>query len=115
VALPVERFVMELASAVSVTTTSTYPDVRVAEAQPYPARHAETTTLSAPLRLATVMPEAVPHVTVEIRDTRQRQLVTAIEILSPTNKRGAGRLEYLSKHSACCSALCICWRLICCA
>jgi hypothetical protein len=98
VALPVERFVMEIASAVSVTTTSTYLDVSVAEAQLYPARRADTTTLSAPLRLATVIPEAVPHVTVEIRDTRQRQLVTAIAILSPTNKRGAGRIEYLTKR-----------------
>jgi hypothetical protein len=54
--------------------------------------------VSAPLRLATVIPEAVPHVTVEIHDTRQRQLVTAIEILSPTNKRGTGRIEYLTKR-----------------
>ena len=44
------------------------------------------------------MPEAVPHVTVEIRDTANRQLVTAIEVLSPTNKRGDGREEYLSKR-----------------
>jgi hypothetical protein len=41
--------------------------------------------------ITTVMPEAVPHVSVEIRDTAHRQLVTAIEVLSPTNKRGEGR------------------------
>jgi hypothetical protein len=41
---------------------------------------------------------AVPHVTVEIRDTANRQLVTAIEVLSPTNKRGEGREEYLAKR-----------------
>ena len=50
------------------------------------------------MRLATVLPEAVPHVSIEIRDTRERQLVTAIEILSPTNKRGEGRREYLAKR-----------------
>jgi hypothetical protein len=44
------------------------------------------------------MPEAIPHVSVEIRDTSQRQLATAIEILSPTNKRGEGRREYLTKR-----------------
>jgi hypothetical protein len=44
------------------------------------------------------MPEAVPHVTIEIRDTQQRQLVTAIEILSPINKRGEGRREYRTKR-----------------
>lgn len=42
--------------------------------------------------------EAVPHVTIEIRDTAERTLVTAIEILSPTNKRGQGRVEYLAKR-----------------
>jgi len=52
---------------------------------------------AAPLRLATVMPEPIPHFWVEIRDTAQRRLVTAIEILSPTNKRG-GRSEYLEKR-----------------
>jgi hypothetical protein len=37
-------------------------------------------------------------VTIEIRDTANRQLVTAIEVLSPTNKRGDGRQEYLAKR-----------------
>lgn len=98
VALPVERFVMDVAGGVTVTTVSVYPDVGVVETQQQAQKPAETATVSAPLRLATVMPEAVPHVTVEIRDTRQRQLVTAIEILSPTNKRGEGRREYLTKR-----------------
>jgi len=35
---------------------------------------------------------------IEIRDAAQRQLVTAIEILSPTNKRGEGIEEYLNKR-----------------
>jgi hypothetical protein len=98
VALPVERFVMDMASGVTVTTVSVYPDVGVAEAQQQARKPAETAAILAPLQLATVMPEAVPHVTVEIRDTHQRQLVTAIEILSPTNKRGEGRREYLIKR-----------------
>src|SRR5438309_1878856 len=38
----------------------------------------------APLQLETVVPEAVPHRTVEIRDTARQHLVTAIEVLSPT-------------------------------
>ena len=52
----------------------------------------------APLHMATVMPEPVPQITVEIRDTANRRLVTAIEVLSPTNKRGQGREEYLAKR-----------------
>src|SRR5437868_2806169 len=42
----------------------------------------------APLTLATVMPSPVPHSWVEIRDVQQRRLVTVIELLPPTNKRG---------------------------
>jgi hypothetical protein len=45
-----------------------------------------------------VMPTPIPHVTVEIRDVVGRELVTAIEVLSPTNKRGKGRSEYISKR-----------------
>lgn len=98
VVLPVERFVMEISNGVAVTTTSVYPDVGVAEAGPQLSGRSETAAASAPLRLATVMPEAVPHITVEIRDTTNRRLVTVIEILSPTNKRGEGVEEYLTRR-----------------
>lgn len=98
IALPVERFVMEITSGVSVTTASLYPDIGLVETQAAPYVKAEVTAITTPLRLATVMPEAVPHVTIEIRDTKQRQLVTVIEILSPTNKRGEGQREYLTKR-----------------
>jgi len=98
IALPVERFVMAMSSDVSVTTASAYPDVSVAEAAPRVRGQSQSAAVVAPLRLSTVIPEAVPHVSIEIRDTRERQLVTAIEILSPTNKRGEGRREYLTKR-----------------
>jgi hypothetical protein len=45
-----------------------------------------------------VAPQAVPHVSIEIRDVAQCRLVTAIEILSPTNKHGEGRAEYLARR-----------------
>jgi hypothetical protein len=93
VALPVERFVIETLSEVSVLTASIYTDVSVAAAQSSTPAEVHTSTLTTPLRLATVMPEAVPHVSVEIRDTQHRQLVTAIEILSPS----ASPQEYLGK------------------
>jgi hypothetical protein len=44
------------------------------------------------------IPERVPHVTVEIQDRENRQLVTAIEVLTATNKGGEGRYEYLEKR-----------------
>ncbi|HVS36043.1 MAG TPA: DUF4058 family protein [Gemmataceae bacterium] len=96
-ALMTERFVMDSADDVAVMRTSIYPDVGVAEAEPGPPVGG-TAVATAPVRLATVMPTPVPHVSVEIRDTANRELVTAIEVLSPTNKRGEGRLEYLAKR-----------------
>lgn len=98
IALPVERFVLDMSSGVTVSTASIYPDVSVAEASSQARDPSRPAAVAAPLRLSTVIPEAVPHVSIEIRDTRERQLVTAIEILSPTNKRGGGRREYLTKR-----------------
>jgi uncharacterized protein DUF4058 len=52
-------------------------------------------------RLVCEAPEGVamiPHFGVEIRDTQDRRLITSIEILSPTNKRGQRRDEYLAKR-----------------
>jgi hypothetical protein len=97
-ALMTERFVLDTPESVAVATASIYPDVGVAEARPAAASVKGEAVATAPLRLATVMPTPVPHVTVEIRDTANRQLVTAIEVLSPTNKRGDGRAEYLAKR-----------------
>jgi len=95
--LPVERFVIDTFDDIAITT-NIYPDVGVVKnLRETPAAYTTSAT-TAPLHLATVIPEAVPHVSIEIRDTANRQLVTAIEILSPTNKRADGRLEYLSKR-----------------
>jgi hypothetical protein len=96
--LPAERFVMETPESVAITATAMYPDVGVAKARPMAGTAQGTTVAAAPLELATIIPAPVPHVTVEIRDTANRQLVTAIEVLSPTNKRGDGREEYLAKR-----------------
>ena len=97
-ALTTERFVMAMPESVAVATASFYPDVGVGESEAASFGGGQPAVATAPLRLATAMPEAVPHVTIEIRDTANRQLVTAIEVLSPTNKRGDGREEYLSKR-----------------
>jgi hypothetical protein len=54
---------------------------------------------SAPLILQASLPEPIPLVSVEIRDVAERRLVTCIEVLSPTNKRGSGRDEYAGKRA----------------
>ena len=52
-----------------------------------------------PLQLRFAEVEEVPQVTVNIYDAADRTLVTAIEVLSPTNKdRSQGRTEYLAKR-----------------
>jgi hypothetical protein len=97
-ALPVERLVMEEPGDIAITTTNLYPDVSVLRAGTQNTIRETAEMIVAPLQLATVIPQAVPHVSIEIRDVAQRQLVTAIEILSPSNKRGEGRVEYLNKR-----------------
>jgi len=52
----------------------------------------------APLRLTTIIPEPIPHMTVEIRRVEENTLVTVIELLSRTNKRSDGRAEYLKRR-----------------
>ena len=96
--LPAERFVTETPESVAISAADIYPDVSVAETRAVAGTAQGTTIASAPLELATIIPTPIPHVTIEIRDTANRQLVTAIEVLSPTNKRGDGRQEYLAKR-----------------
>jgi hypothetical protein len=99
-ALANERMVLSSLddNCVAVREADVYPDTAVLQVVETEAPAAGGTALAAPpLRVATVMPRRVPHVTVEIRDVEHRRLVTAIEVLSPANKRGARR-EYLRKR-----------------
>jgi len=46
------------------------------------------------------MPAEQPHYVVEIRTVENQQLVTSLEVLSPSNKRGQGYRDYLNKRDA---------------
>lgn len=94
-----ERFVAEVLDGISVTRSDFYPDISVAETTVTYETGGRTATISAPLQIATVIPTPVPHVTIHILNVVRRELVTAIEVISPTNKRGAGYQQYLSKRS----------------
>lgn len=50
--------------------------------------------------LATADPEEVRETWIEVRRLPDERLVAVIELLSPTNKMGVGRLEYLDKREA---------------
>lgn len=92
-----QRQVTDTPEEVSVAATDMYPDVGVVENRGKP-HQGSVLTLAEPMKLTTVMPMRVPHSWVEICDRAQRKLVTLIEFLSPTNKRGDGRKEYLQKR-----------------
>lgn len=89
------------ATAADSRSPRVYPDIAIAEsARPssLPREPAgAAAVMPAPLQLPTVIPEAVPHVSVEVRSVSSRELVTAIEVLSPTNKRQS-RGEYLRRR-----------------
>ncbi len=74
-----------------------FPDVGVLSSQT-PSHPQGATAIVAPLILPANLSEPIPHISVEIRDVAERRLVTCIEVLSPTNKRGSGREEYAAKR-----------------
>lgn len=73
-----------------------YPDVHLTQVKEAPAVYAAGTSVE----LLTPTPTKVPILGVEIRDVAKRRLITAIEILSPANKRGRGFKEYIKKRTA---------------
>ena len=98
VALTPERVVIETPEAGGAGSEARYPDVAVTPSGLGGHVAGPVAALSAPVELVTVAPEPVPHGSVEIRDAASESLVTAIEVLSPTNKRGEGREEYLERR-----------------
>lgn len=99
IALTTERVVVEMPElAGGDESESHYPDIGITPWGRGGALAAPATAPQVPLELLTVAPERVPHGSVEIRDVADESLVTAIEVLSPTNKRGGdGRQEYLER------------------
>lgn len=76
-----------------------FPDVHgVKEAAVAPSFAVEMAIT--PIELISPMPKKVPVLSIEIRDIARRRLVTAIEILSPVNKRGRGFRDYSRKRTA---------------
>lgn len=93
-----ERFVFDMPEGISVAPREAYPDVSLVAERPAFGDPSHSIAI-APIRLANRMPEKILHVSIEIRDTAERRLVTAIEVISPTNKRGTGRRQYLRRRS----------------
>lgn len=96
VALPEKRF--EVMDDGALAIESIYPDVGVAGVTALASNAADRAVAAAPYHLQTIIEERAPHTWIEICDNAERRLVTTIEILSPWNKRGSGRDEYLDKR-----------------
>ena len=97
-AVATRRFVMDPPEGVDIEAADLIPDVSVSESGAAVYAGREAGIAAAPLRLATVIAAPIPHITIEVRDVAERRLVTAIEVLSPSNKRGRSRDEYLQKR-----------------
>jgi hypothetical protein len=94
------RFVTDIPDDIGISTGDLFPDASIVSGVRQEILvEASVLTAAAPLEMATIMPTRIPQVTIEIRDVANRTLVTAIELLSPTNKRGEGYREYLTKRT----------------
>jgi hypothetical protein len=89
-----------LLEEVGVATTA-YPDSGILEVAPdqRPIATPVIAAPSAPLQRLALPAEEVKLRTVHIYVTETKQLVTAIELLSPVNKRGEGLTTYRQKRS----------------
>jgi Protein of unknown function (DUF4058) len=97
VALSTRRVVLAPCEEDNGAAGQRFPDVGILSSGVHGSSAGAAVT-AAPLILPASLPEPIPHVSVEIRDVAKRQLVTCIEVLSPTNKRGPGREEYAGKR-----------------
>jgi len=93
-----ERFFTDISVEPEASNPSLYPDISILEPISSMTGDRSIGITVAPVRVATEMPESILHFSVEIRDRQERRLVTSIEVLSPSNKRGEGREEYLAKR-----------------
>lgn len=77
-----------------------YPDVGVYQKPSAPDQHPVSTLAApaAPLQRVAVLGEETRIRSVQVYLTKTAELVTALEILSPHNKRGAGLEEYRKKR-----------------
>jgi hypothetical protein len=87
---------------------SSQPDIRKPDVSPHlrsesavlPYTAGGTATLAAPVECFIPMPEEQRESFLKIHETETREVVTVLEVLSPSNKRpgGDGRREYLQKR-----------------
>lgn len=81
-----------------MSSTDIYPDVAILDLDPQPQTAVAVPTLTAPVQRVALPAERTRSRTVQVRLSGTKALVTAIEILSPDNKRGQGLEQYRQKR-----------------
>lgn len=106
VALLGKRYVIDLSPTLkngdTIPGRAIYPDVGIAHSSSSPAaeQHTQFSIAAPEVEIASLLPEEVPQVHIEIRDIAHRWLVTIIELLSPANKQGDGARDYEQRRIA---------------
>src|SRR6266540_1480885 len=87
VALVEERVVLDEEEEVTISSYSMRPDAYILRESGTAERYGAD-TLTAPIRMAAPIESTMKEHFVEVRSVGDLELITAIEILSPSNKRG---------------------------
>ncbi len=101
---PRYRVAVEPRTYIALVNPQSYigrPDVGLVQPQSSDAAKYEagTATTTRPRRAQLPMPEEIRERYLEVRDVKTGELITVVEILSPTNKRpGEGRRQYEDKR-----------------
>lgn len=91
-------FLLESDEELAISMASINPDIGISQGTRRRTPVPKAVHATGPVQVETVMARPVPHFRVEIRDVQKRKLVTVIEFLSPANKTGSGRRQYLEKR-----------------
>src|SRR5262249_26637596 len=98
IALVEERLMLDTLNDTTISTRGIQPDISAIYARSESSARSAST--EPPLRVQAPLESELPIHFVEIREVKTMVVVTVIELLSPTNKTGEGRTEYLSKRRA---------------
>ena len=90
IALPERKYISGSLDEVMIST-NTIPDVSIKRARGRASSSMMATAVAPSVKLRTRLVAKIPHYRIEIRDVSERRLVTAIELLSPTNKGSGAR------------------------
>jgi hypothetical protein len=97
IALAERRYISGDWEEIMVSAGSMRPDVAVRRSKGHSVEGGAAVATAPSVKLRSHRMTKVPQFRIAIRDVERRRLVTAIELLSPTNK-GSGRREYLRKR-----------------